>query len=615
MILSIRSICNPLLFISLFILIVLVYWPGVSGGFIFDDFPVLVSNVQVQIDSFSIVNVWQAAFSFEPGGGGRQLAMASFAVNHALHGLDPWGYKLAGLLVHAVNALLIFALTLRLLYFAGISQSPRVWAAFAISLLWAVHPLQVSSVLYVVQRMETMSLTFVLLAMLTYITGRKRQINGVRGWPWIAFCVPLVMLGLASKETAVLFVVYVLMLELTLLRFAAKNELTAAVWRWVYGIGSLLAIVIYLFVVVPHFSSLETHTGRNFNTPERLFSQLRILVLYLGQILLPLPNNLSFYYDDFLISKNFWEPITTLLCGLLLLFLMISAWFVRKNAPLYTLGIYWFFTAHLLTSNVIALELVFEHRNYFALFGVVLAIAELVRRLPVRDGPGIKYFAVTVLVVGVGTLGVIRAAVWGDKLLLATDLAAKNPNSARAAHELGVIYYEMSDGYPSSPFYDFAWREFERESAIPHSSILAEQSLILMMAASGRKSDDTVWRRLLEKLRSNPITPETTSAMFELLKNRFDGVELNDESLLVAFQIFFSKVGMPFYSYAQVGKFALRYTNDEEAAADFFMKSIEAARHSPEYLVTMFADIKNEGHADLAQALENYAVERNVIDK
>jgi hypothetical protein len=75
-------------------------------------------------------------------------------------GLNPWGYKLTGLFIHALNAVLIFFLIRRLLTLAisTAGEKQRTAGAFLLALAWAIHPLQVSSALYVVQRMETMTL-------------------------------------------------------------------------------------------------------------------------------------------------------------------------------------------------------------------------------------------------------------------------------------------------------------------------------------------------------------------------------------------------------------------------------------------------------------------------
>jgi hypothetical protein len=587
----------------LLILTLGLYWPGMGGPFVFDDYPALVNNPRLHVTDFSFDAFARAALSFDAGGGSRPLAMASFAFNHALGGLDPWGYKLFGVVVHAINALLVFALVLRLLGLVQVGEQHRRVAAFAIALLWAVHPLQISTVLYVVQRMETLSLTFVLMALLAYLRGRALQIAGSRGWPWFVACLPLIGLGLACKETAVLFPAYALALEWTVLRFETKEPAYGKLWRRLYLIGTVLALLVFVLIAVPRYGSLETFTGRDFNSIERVLSQLRILPLYLGQMLWPVPGSMTFYYDDFLPSRSVLSPISTLFGSLVLVGLLASAWLLRRRAPLYALGIFWFFAAHLLTSNVLSLELVFEHRNYFALLGILLAAADLVRRIPVEDGPAIKYAGATALILGVGALGVLRAATWGDKLLLATDLAARNPSSARAAHELGVTYYEMTDGYTNSPFFGFAQKQFEREAGLPSASILGEQALILMASAAKQPADPALWDGLIEKLRERPITPQTTQGLFALLDNRLKGASVDDLKLTEAFMVTFDRVTFPPNTYASFGDYLLEQVGNVPLANLMIAKAIDESRHYPGYAARIVNALRSRGHdeqADLA---------------
>ncbi|MBB1117755.1 hypothetical protein H4O09_11905 [Stenotrophomonas sp. W1S232] len=587
--------------VVLVVLTALVYWPGLAGPFLFDDFPALVNNARVHVHAGDWPGLWRAAASFDPGGTGRQLAMASFGLNHMFGGLDPWGWKLGGLLVHLVNALLVYLLCVRLLVLAGVQQWRRL-SAVAVALLWAVHPLQVSTVLYVVQRMETLSLTFVLLALLAYLRGRSAQIAGQRGWPWLVACVPLFVLALGAKESALLLPLYTLCLELTLLRFAGNTLGQRRFWRWGYACGCALALVLFVAVVVPHYGSMETHAGRDFNTLERLLSQLRILPMYLGQILLPLPANMPFYYDDFIVSTSLLQPWTTSAGGLLLAGLLGAAFVLRRRAPLAALGIFWFFAAHAITSNVVPLELVFEHRNYFALLGVLLVLAEVVRRIPVRDGPGIKIAGVAGAILLFGFLAAIRSATWGERLLLATELVALNPQSPRAAHELGVLYYEMSGGSPDSPFFSFAVSTFEQEARLPKASILAEQSLILMHAANGLRVDPEWWKDMHRRLREQPITPQTTAALFGLLDNRINKrVQLDDRALDHAFMLMFERVSMPPNSYFDVAMHALDYSHDEPLARHLLMQAVSSSAGYPHYVPAMADALREKGYEDLAE--------------
>ncbi len=560
--------------LALVLLVAMVYWPGLTGPFLFDDFPALVSNARVHVVAGDWPALWRAATSFDPGGTGRQLAMASFGLNHMLGGLEPWGWKLGGLLVHLLNALLVYVLCLRLLALAGVQQWLRL-SAFAVALLWAVHPLQVSTVLYVVQRMETLCLTFTLLALLAYLRGRTAQLAGLRGWPWLLVCGLCFVLALGAKESALLLPLYTLALELTLLEFAGATVGQRRFWRWGYGAGCTVALLLFVAVALPYYGGSASYEWRDFSASERVLSQLRILPLYLGQMLLPLPASMTFYYDDFVASTSLLQPWTTLAGGLLLAGLLALAWWLRRRAPLAALGIFWFFAAHAITSNVIALELVFEHRNYFALLGVLLVLAELVRRTPVRDGPAIKIAGAAAAIVLIGFLGLLRAATWGDALLLATEHAQMNPGSTRAAQDLVIQYNALAAGDVESPFFSFAVAELERASHLPGASILAEQSLILLHAENDLPVDDAWWQGVIQRLQDKPVVHENVAGVFRLLNRRMDGVAMDDERLGKVLLLLLERKQLPAQSYAGVAIHALKYRNDPELAQTLFRQALE----------------------------------------
>jgi hypothetical protein len=349
-----------------------VFYPGLGGSFLFDDFPNIISNPRIQAETLDLDSLGRAAAAYEPGAYGRPLATMSFALDYYLGGgYDASQFKLTGVLVHVANALLVLLLANALLRSGGVAR-PAL-PAFAIALAWAAHPLQVSSVLYIVQRMETLATTFVLAALWAYLQGRMRQIEGRGGIAWIAASLARAAIGMLSKEIAVLFPLYTLGLELTLLRFAAANPATARRWRLAYVAGVVAGALAFLLLILPIYLDPASYSFRDFGLVERLLTQLRVLPMYLGWILMPLPGQLAFYYDDYVASQGLLSPITTLLGGLLLAALLASAVALRTRLPFYSLGLLWFFAAHFLTSNVVPFELVFEHRNYFATLGIIRA--------------------------------------------------------------------------------------------------------------------------------------------------------------------------------------------------------------------------------------------------
>lgn len=600
-------------FVLLLLITSLVYWPGLSGDFLFDDFPNIVTNPLVHMQSLDVASLRRAALAYQPGEIGRPLATLSIALNWYLGEKDAWGYKLVGLGMHLLNIWLIFLLARRLLTLAGNAPWSR-WAPFAIALFWAIHPLQVSSVLYIVQRMEILSLTFVLLGLLAYLRGRTQQIEGRRGWSWLLAAIVLSSLGLLSKETAILFPAYFLALELTVLGFAAASTSTAQGLRWTYAVGAIGAVLLFALVVFPHYAMPEYFSGRNFTWDERLLTQLRVLPMYLGQILLPLPSTMTFYYDNLVVSQGWLSQPTTLLGGLLLAALLASAIWLRRRMPLYALGILWFFASHMLTSNVIPLELVFEHRNYFALFGIALAFAELFHHLPVAD-TRLKPLVAAATLIGLAGLACIRSATWGDPFTLALDLAQRNPQSARASSDLATLYVSMSDSSPDSPFFGLAAAEFERGSRLPSASGLPEQGLILMHAIVGQPVKDEWWISLIHKVETRPISPQDAMAITGLLQQRYQGIELDDRRLSEALQALLDRGSQPPSAYARAGDYALAYLHDEALANRMFVAAIEKSQNDAEYAQRIITVLTSDGHERQAKLAREKAIELGLIAK
>lgn len=599
---------NLLLAAALLLLSAIAYWPGLSGGFLFDDYPNIIHQPAVQATSLDAESLARAANAFG-GPVGRPLAMVSLAIDHAFWGMNPWGYKATNLAIHLVNALLVFVLVRRLLESAGAARTSTPYAAFAVSLAWAAHPLQVSTVLYVVQRMETMSFLFVFLALLAYLQGRRRQIEGGTGWPWLVASGLGMVVGITAKESAILLPVFTLALELTLLRFSAASPRTSRLLKGAYGVATLVAVIAFVAIVLPRYTSDEAYAIRDFTLAERLLTQLRALPTYIGWILLPRPGSYLFYYDNYPVSTGLLEPATTLAGAALLLALLAAAVAARRKAPLVSLGILWFFGAHLLTSNVVPLELVFEHRNYFAALGVMVALAGIAIAIPAGEIPRIRTATVGILLAGLFLLTLLRSASWGDPLHLALELAQRNPGSARASADLGEQYMLRANRDANSPFYAMAANEFERGAALPDASTLPEQALILLATTSGQPVKAEWWDRIIRKMQNRAIGPQEITVMTGFLKMRDQGMPLDDLRFAEAYVIMVNRMNMPPSQYYAFGLHAMRHLGNDDLAQQLFEKAVDKGKANPGFVAAITEALYSMGEERHARELADYAME------
>src|SRR5690606_2284534 len=115
---------------------------------------------------------------------------------------------------------------------------------------------------------------------------------------------------------------------------------------------------------------------------------------------------------------------------------------------LFALGVLLFFASHFIASNVVDLELAFEHRNHFALVRAVLAIGSMLaqagRRLQVR--PAVRAAVCMAVLSGLGSATLLRANTWGSAVAIARAGTVAAPHSGRAWVELCAGYFKAGGG-------------------------------------------------------------------------------------------------------------------------------------------------------------------------
>jgi hypothetical protein len=394
------------------LLLVAVYWSGLAGPFLFDDQIGLVNNRWIQIHSLAPPELWQAALSRDSALG-RPLSMVSFAVNHALSGLQPWPYKFTNLLIHLLNTVLVAVFAYLLLARTpGLDIRRRVvipardwresshrdvkldarlrghddktignrssaesafWVSACAALIWALGPLQVSTVLYVIQRMTLLSAAFTLLSLIAYTVGRLRIDESHRsGWWWIAAAL-LVLLPAAalSKENGVLVVAFLWLLEVFALRKSDVERHNASTGlAWLYFLACF-AGALYLFVL-----RASDYTGafeaKGFSAVQRLLTEPRVLWWYVQATWWPRLSEMALVHDTWQVSKGLWDPPATAAAIAAWVGVIVSAALLRTRAPWWGFCWGWFLLGHSLEAGPLALELAFEHRNYLPSLGLVL---------------------------------------------------------------------------------------------------------------------------------------------------------------------------------------------------------------------------------------------------
>ncbi|MCK5431622.1 MAG: hypothetical protein KAJ03_02700, partial [Gammaproteobacteria bacterium] len=285
------------------------YYPGLGGSFTFDDNYNIYDNDLIKIEHFSFEDLWQASLSSDSGPLRRPVAMFSFAVNYLLTGMDPWWMKLTNLSVHLINGLLVLLVVRQIFHrFYDRDRTDLRLIPYFIAGLWLVHPINVTAVSYIVQRMTSLSATFVLLAIYCYLKLREGKLLDWRAY-LLGFSILIFwLLGLLSKEAAVLLSIYIFIIEWCMYGFQteSKREKTHLGILWFLLAAPWVCALIY--AIYDPSLILSGYARRDFTIVERVLTEFRIIIDYIRLILIPDIRHMGLYHDDIIHSKSLFEP-------------------------------------------------------------------------------------------------------------------------------------------------------------------------------------------------------------------------------------------------------------------------------------------------------------------
>lgn len=420
--------------IAVVLLFAAVLAPGLSGDFIYDDFPnlALLSSLPAEPEWEQIIILSRNGIA---GILGRPLAMFSFLLQ-----ADSWpdnaaAFKLVNLLIHLLNG----ALVMGFLALLGANDARwRLQPLFAglVLLIWMLHPIQVSGVLYVVQRMNLLSACFVLLGLVGYLWARLRYRQRSRS----AYLAAMVLLpglaagfGVLAKENAVLLFIYLAVIEFVLQQPAGPPDRRFLLAR-ILAIGLPLTIILLGgLLTLPEL--LSGYEQKPFTLAQRVLTQFPVLLAYLLAIFLPRPSLFGLFHDDFPVYSSLFAPPVLVALSVLLLMLALALRYVR-SWPVPAFALLWFLAGHAMESTIMPLEMYFEHRNYLPLLGVALALGLAGQALWQRRS-GTRRMVLAALpaaaLVWVTGLTAQQSLTWGNPLAHAYTERANRPGS-RAAH-------------------------------------------------------------------------------------------------------------------------------------------------------------------------------------
>lgn len=367
---------------GLFLLLVLAailaaYSNTLHSPFLLDDDGHILHNPRIRIQSLSpeaIAEVWDGPHISKR----RKIPYLSFALNYYWGGYQVFGYHLFNISVHLACTLLAFCFFWQTTGTSWLERRYRPYRfplAWTGAMIWGLHPIQINAVTYLVQRMTSLAVFFGLIALVAWLAGRSRWLQGARlrgallwlgaGMAWA--------LGLYCKEHVAILPVLILVQEWLLFK---RGELKMG-WYWpALGAGFLLAAVLYYLGPTPWKPIAIWYENRDFTLSQRLMTEARVLWHYLSLFYLPLAQRFSLLHQ-YPLSTGLFSPLTT--------FFSILAWagaiglaaWKRKRWPVFSWMLGWYLCAHLIESTVLPLQIIFEHRMYLPSLGLALGTALL----------------------------------------------------------------------------------------------------------------------------------------------------------------------------------------------------------------------------------------------
>lgn len=401
-----------------------VYWPAIHGPFLLDDSYL----TYMRPDAASLhFRDWIR----QP----RALLFITFWLNYQQSGTqDTFGYHAVNVLLHFANTIFIFLTVRKLIGWAGVEEwRGRVLTLFAAG-LFLLHPLQTESVSYIASRSETLSVFFVLAALVVFLyrTGATLTIARV-----LALLALFAAAALSKEHTVVLPALFILTDYYWNFEFSPS-----VIWRnWKLYLPIAAGAVLALGTIL---RTLRGNQSAGFQIQgltwyQYFFTECRVIWDYIGLYVFPFGQNLD---PDIDISRSIISHGAII--GLAaLIAVSVLAWIYRRRFPIASYG--WFVFLILLapTSSFAPLrDPMAERRLYLPFIGLLLITVEFLRRWKASRNTLIGVLALLLIVEGALTYQ--RNVLWASEIDIWKDTVAKSPQKLRPRFQLAMADYHAA---------------------------------------------------------------------------------------------------------------------------------------------------------------------------
>lgn len=409
---------------TLALLAILVYANALPSLFVYDDVSTVTMNKLIR-DWRNLPDLFTRAYFAASGEiSYRPTVTLSYFVDFALWRLDPAGYHAVNVALHALNALLLYALLQRVFR--------DRWLAWVAALVFAVHPVATETVNCISYREDALALTFMLAALALYACGMDAALPA-RAWACALGSLAALALALGAKEMAL--TTPLLAALVTVLGARRRDVRGKGMFLWACGIGSVLVLALYLavrFGLMHNPAQVETQL-HDLTAPARAALPAMVWSRYASLLLLPRSLRVDHWLTGF-------EGISAVeaACGLAALLAAVGAllWLTRVNRQA-LFGLLWLLLSALPVSGLVHLPNPVAERYLYVPLAGLAALAAAVG----AHGRGHRRLVMP-LALCLVMLAVQRNHAWRDGNALWTAGVREEPKSQRAWHNFGMAYLD-----------------------------------------------------------------------------------------------------------------------------------------------------------------------------
>lgn len=435
-------------FFTLLLAILIIYSNSFDCSWHFDDYANIVENENVHMKSLSWAEVRATFNGIEKDKIVRPVAYLSLALNYYAGKTEVFGYHVVNLLIHCLASIFLFLFVYRMLNLPLLKErygSNSYSIALLSTFLWAVNPVNVTSVTYIVQRMASMCGLFYIMAMYFYLLGRTAAVTN-RAVSYFALCAAAGLLAVGTKENAVMLPVSLFFFDLFLIQGATRENVRRSLKVTVPMLMGILLLILLYFGLS---SLLGDYKARAFSPLQRVLSQPRAILYYVGLLFYPVTSRLMLLHD-FQFSQSLLSPWTTTPALLILFTAMGAILLLSRRRPLIAFCGLFFLLNHAVESSFTSLELVYEHRNYLPsmllfVLPTVFAVHILGRFSGTKLLQGAVAFVLLLVIVANGHTTYLRNAIFYNEETLWSDNIEKAPSLARPHCNLSWYLFQKGD--------------------------------------------------------------------------------------------------------------------------------------------------------------------------